>query len=140
MYQSFFSNKGFGRDENSYNFCRLEELTSNYSKETIAYCTRYENGQETGHEGDGGSYVKDTKAHFHVLFEELTLEIIMLAFWALCTDAQPLLGIQPLTSLEMPKLKKGIVIIIIIDGCTPSAGGRVGGNADGSQTGWISDR
>jgi hypothetical protein len=102
---------------------------------------RYENGQETRQEGDSGSYVKDTEAHFHVLFEELTLKIIMLAFRALCTDAQPLLGIQPLTSLEMPKLKNGVVIIIFIDGhCTPSAGGRVGGDADGSQTRWTGDR
>ena len=88
---------------------------SNYTKATTAYCARYEieNGQETGHEDDGGSYVKDTEAHLHVLFEELTLEIIMFAFRALCTDAQPLLGIQPLTSLETPKLKESIVIVII---------------------------
>jgi hypothetical protein len=54
----------------------------NYTKATTAYCARYENGQETRREGDGGSFVKDTEAHLHVLFEELTLKIIMLAFQA----------------------------------------------------------
>ena len=60
---------------------------SNYTKATTAYCARYENGQETRREGDGGSYVKDTEAHLDMLFEELTLKIITPAFRALCTDA-----------------------------------------------------
>jgi len=140
-----YSSKGFGRNMKTVIiFVSLGwEVTvefGNYTKATTAYCAKYENGQETRREGDGGSYVKDTKAHFYVLFEELTLKIIMLAFRALCTDVQPLLGIQPLTSLETPKLKKGVAVIIFIDGCTPSAGGRVGGDADGSQTRWTGNK